>query len=45
MAEVIERRHGRRRSPTPVKRGFPRVALLSLVLLVGVAIIAFALTR
>ncbi|TLM85751.1 hypothetical protein FDW84_08010 [Pseudarthrobacter sp. NamE5] len=42
---VIERKHGRRRGPGPAKGGSRQLAVLGVVLVVVLAVVAFALTR
>ncbi len=45
MAQVIARKHGRRRQPQQATRGVQKFALFGVVLLVGVATVAYALMR
>ena len=45
MANVIERKHGRRRGPGPAKGGSLQLAVLGVVLAVVLAVVAIALTR
>lgn len=44
MAEVIGRRHGRRRHPN-ARRGVPPYVVVNVVLVIGLAVAVFALTR
>ncbi|ADX74140.1 hypothetical protein Asphe3_30300 [Pseudarthrobacter phenanthrenivorans Sphe3] len=44
MAEVISRKHGRRRMPTGPKRGIQPYVIVNVVLVVGLVIAALALT-
>ena len=43
MAEVVNRKHGRRRMPTETKRGIQPYVILNVVLVIGLVIAAFAL--
>ena len=43
MAEVVNRKHGRRRMPTEPKRGIQPYVILNVVLVIGLVIAAFAL--
>lgn len=45
MAEVINRKHGRRRMAKEAKRGIQPYVIVNLVLAIALAIAAFALTR
>ncbi|WP_189337464.1 hypothetical protein [Arthrobacter sp. AFG7.2] len=45
MADVVDRKHGRRRGPGPAKGGSRKLAILGVFLLVVLAVAAFALTR
>ncbi|MDR6790991.1 hypothetical protein J2X12_000581 [Pseudarthrobacter oxydans] len=45
MAEVINRKHGRRRMAKEPKRRIQPYVIVNVVLVIGLAIAAFALTR
>jgi hypothetical protein len=45
MAEVINRKHGRRRMATEAKRGVQPYVVVNAVLVVGLVIAIFVLTR
>ncbi|WP_199775264.1 hypothetical protein [Arthrobacter sp. PGP41] len=45
MANVIERKHGRRRGPGPAKGGRPPLVILGVVLLVVLVLAAYVLMR
>lgn len=45
MAEVVNRKHGRRRLPTESKRGVQPYVIVNVVLVIGLVIAAFALAR
>ena len=43
MAEVINRKHGRRRMATAPKRGIQPYVIVNIVLVIGLVVAAFAL--
>lgn len=45
MAEVVNRKHGRRRLPTESKRGVQPYVIVNVVLVIGLVVAAFALAR